>query len=250
MRSATPLSLAATLLLVVCACDSSSSTSTPPGSGSPSKGSTASTGTAPTVAQTPPAKPMPPKTTTPAPTSMPAPSGATGTAASKTTAAGAPDATATLSPTAGNDVRGTVTFTQQGAGVAVHVSLTGLKPGEHGFHVHEKGDCSSSDGMSAGDHFNPMHMQHAGPTAAEHHMGDLGNVTADAQGKVESSFTTQGLALEGMDSIVGRAVIVHERADDLTSQPGGNAGARLACGVIEAAGAPAAATPKAPAAGH
>lgn len=172
-------------------------------------------------------------------------SGATGVK-SKSMAAST-SATATLSPTAGHDVRGTVTFTRQGAGVMVHLSLTGLTPGEHGFHVHEKGDCSSSDGMSAGDHFNAEHSEHGGPQATVRHTGDLGNIVADAQGKVESSFVDERIALDGADSIIGRAVIVHEKADDLTSQPGGNAGARLACGVIEAATAPAA---NAPPAGH
>jgi Cu-Zn family superoxide dismutase len=129
-------------------------------------------------------------------------------------------------------VAGTVTFTGGSDGITVIADITGLKPGMHGFHIHEFGDCSSTDGKSAGGHYNPMHHEHAGPDAANRHMGDLGNIEADASGKAHLQVTDKTLQLSGENSIVGHAVIVHEKADDLKTQPTGDAGGRLACGVI------------------
>lgn len=143
-------------------------------------------------------------------------------------------AVATLNPTQGSEVKGVITFTKTATGVHVTGEITGLKPGEHGFHVHEKGDCSSPDGSSAGGHFNPTGATHGGPDAEKHHAGDMGNITADASGKATLDKTFSFLELSGPHTIVGRGLIVHEKPDDLTSQPAGNAGARLACGVIEA----------------
>ena len=114
----------------------------------------------------------------------------------------------------------------------VIADVTGLTPGKHGFHVHEFGDCSSPDGNSAGAHFNPTHKQHGAPDAADRHAGDLGNIEADAAGKAHLECTDKTMKLLGPDSIVGRAVIVHEKEDDLKTQPTGNAGGRVACGVI------------------
>jgi Cu-Zn family superoxide dismutase len=142
------------------------------------------------------------------------------------------EAIATLSPTEGHNVRGTVTFTQVNNGVRVVADITGLKEGEHGFHVHEKGDCSAPDGSSAGGHFNPTGAPHGGPDSPQHHLGDMGNITADASGKAHLDQVFSFLTLSGTNSIVGHAVIVHGGKDDLTSQPSGNAGARVACGVI------------------
>jgi Cu-Zn family superoxide dismutase len=142
-------------------------------------------------------------------------------------------AVAELSATQGNKVKGKIVFIQEDAGVHVMADVTGLAPGEHGFHIHEKGDCSSPDGKSAGDHFNPTGMPHAGPTDVKRHVGDLGNLTADASGKAQYDRVDAQLAFEGTNSILGRAVIVHATKDDLSSQPAGNAGARIACGVIE-----------------
>lgn len=138
-----------------------------------------------------------------------------------------------LHPTEGNDVAGTVTFTA-GAGGTVDVvgDLTGLTPGQHGFHVHELGDCTAPDGTSAGGHFNPENVEHGGPDAAVRHVGDLGNVDADDSGTAHYERTDSMIALSGPHSIIGRAVIVHQGADDLVSQPTGDAGARVACGVI------------------
>ena len=138
-----------------------------------------------------------------------------------------PSAIAVLSPTEGNDLQGTVTFIQTPEGVRVQANLTGLTAGtEHGFHVHQYGDCSASDGTSAGGHFNPHGADHAGPDAASRHVGDLGNSEATYD-RVDTQ-----LAFEGESSIIGRAVVVHGGTDDLSSQPSGAAGPRIACGVI------------------
>ena len=137
-----------------------------------------------------------------------------------------PSASAVLIATEGNDLQGTVTFIQTPGGVRVQANLTGLTGTEHGFHVHQYGDCSASDGTSAGGHFNPHGADHAGPFAASRHVGDLGNSEATYD-RVDTH-----LAFEGESSIIGRAVIVHGGTDDLSSQPSGAAGPRIACGVI------------------
>jgi superoxide dismutase, Cu-Zn family len=141
-------------------------------------------------------------------------------------------AIAVLHPTAGNTVTGSVTFTKSGDEIKVVADVTGLTPGKHGFHIHEFGDCSSSDGNSAGGHFNPTHKAHGAPDASDRHAGDLGNIEADASGKAHLEWSDKVMKLSGADSIIGHAVIVHEKADDLKTQPTGNAGGRLACGVI------------------
>jgi Cu-Zn family superoxide dismutase len=143
-------------------------------------------------------------------------------------------AEAKLAPTQGNDVKGTVTFTQNDGKTRVVANVTGLKPGKHGFHIHEKGDCSAPDASSAGGHFNPGGHKHGAPEAAEHHSGDLGNIEADAKGRARLNRTVDFLTVaDGPNSVVGKAVIVHAQEDDLQTQPTGNAGGRLACGVIE-----------------
>jgi superoxide dismutase, Cu-Zn family len=141
-------------------------------------------------------------------------------------------AIAVLNPASGSNVSGTVTFTKSGDGVKVVADVTGLKPGKHGFHIHEFGDCSAKDAASAGGHYNPTKHQHAGPDASERHVGDLGNLEADASGKARLEHTDKMLKLSGDNSIVGYAVIVHEKEDDLKTQPTGDAGGRIACGVI------------------
>jgi Cu-Zn family superoxide dismutase len=142
-------------------------------------------------------------------------------------------AVATLSPTQGRTASGTVTFTSVDGGVTVHARVTGLKPNaEHGFHVHEKGDCSSADATSAGGHFNPASAPH-GPQDAPHHAGDMPALKADAGGVAEARFRLSGVSIgSGAADIVGRGVIVHADPDDYRTQPTGNAGARIACGVI------------------
>jgi len=138
-----------------------------------------------------------------------------------------------INGTAGNEnVRGTVTFTESHDGVMVEARITGLTPGAHGFHVHQYGDLSSTDGKSAGGHYNPEGHEHSGPHATRRHIGDLGNLVADANGIAEYSRFDHELELDGPHSIIGRGVIVHAGEDDLMSQPTGNAGARVGYGVI------------------
>jgi Cu-Zn family superoxide dismutase len=146
-----------------------------------------------------------------------------------------PMAVATLTPTQGNNVRGLVMFHERDGHLMAHAQLTGLKPGaEHGFHVHEVGSCASADGTSAGGHFNPGGQPH-GPQAAAHHAGDLPALKADANGSVDQKFMIEGPKIsEGPASLVGRSVIVHAQPDDYATQPTGNSGARVACGVIAA----------------
>ncbi len=141
-------------------------------------------------------------------------------------------AVAVLHPTEGNTVSGTITFTREGNAVKVVADLTGLKPGTHGFHIHEFGDCSARDGMSAGGHFNPASMPHGAPADKQRHAGDLGNIEANQDGKAHLEIADSVLKLDGAGSILGRGVIVHAAPDDLKTQPTGNAGGRQACGVI------------------
>jgi Cu-Zn family superoxide dismutase len=144
-----------------------------------------------------------------------------------------PAASAVLAPTKGSQVSGTVSFTQTGGVVLVEARVKGLSPGLHGFHVHEKGNCTAPDASSAGGHFNPAGMAHGGPSGSPRHAGDLGNLEADGSGVATYRAEVTGISLgTGDDSIIGRAVIVHEKADDLSTQPTGDSGARLACGLI------------------
>ena len=144
-----------------------------------------------------------------------------------------PKAMATLEPTRGNVAAGTVTFQQKGSQVQVTGRITGLKPGqEHGFHIHDKGDCSSGDGMSTGGHFNPTGKPH-GPQGGERHAGDLPSLRADAAGAASLNLRIEGVSIgSGVTDVVGRGLIVHADPDDYKTQPTGNAGARIACAVI------------------
>jgi Cu-Zn family superoxide dismutase len=146
-----------------------------------------------------------------------------------------PSAVATLQPTAGNSAAGTVTFVQHGDHMMVTAKVTGLKPNqEHGFHAHEKGDCSSPDGMSTGGHFNPTGTPH-GPPDGPHHAGDFPMLKADANGNASATFHLTGVTLgSGPADLLRRGVIVHAAPDDYKTQPTGNSGARIACGVIKA----------------
>ncbi len=137
-----------------------------------------------------------------------------------------------IHPTKGHDAHGIVTFTKVKDGVKVIADIEGLKPGKHGFHIHEYGDCSAPDGTSAGGHFNPDGVKHGGPMDKVRHVGDMGNITADANGKAHFEWTDNLLTFRGPHSIIGRGLIVHEGTDDLHSQPTGDAGARAGCGVI------------------
>lgn len=141
-------------------------------------------------------------------------------------------ATADLEPRSGSSVRGTARFAQVGERVHVTGELTGGAPGPKGFHIHEKGDCSAPDAMSAAGHFNPAKTKHGAPGAG--HAGDLGNVTFDAAGNARIDQTVSGIEVsrDPARGIVGRALIVHLQEDDLRTDPTGNAGGRAACGVI------------------
>lgn len=156
---------------------------------------------------------------------------------------GAPihQAVAVLNPTEGHEAEGVVRFTREGDALRVSVRVSGLAPGDHGFHVHELGDCSAADASSAGGHFMPFSNPHGARDAERRHVGDLGNLSADASGVAEADFvdskvTLPGPALSGTASILGRAVVVHAGRDDLASQPSGDAGPRVACGVVGIAG--------------
>ena len=146
-----------------------------------------------------------------------------------------PTATAVLEPRSGSNVRGTVTFTQTGDVVRVSSAVTGHSKGPKGFHIHEKGDCSSADGMSAGGHFNPSGMKHGGPYEPVRHGGDLGNLNFGDDGTAKVNFVVGDISVSSTQAngIIGRAVIVHAAPDDLKTDPTGNAGGRVACGVIK-----------------
>ena len=141
-------------------------------------------------------------------------------------------AVAVIHPTKGNTATGKVTFTREGEGVRIIADIDGLTPGEHGFHIHEYGDCSSPDGVSTGGHFNPTNKRHGCPDSVEHHVGDMGNLEANEKGHAHYDLVNKDIKLEGDQGVVGRAVIIHGSRDDCVSQPVGNAGARIGCGVI------------------
>ena len=152
-----------------------------------------------------------------------------------TMSSGAPGARSQLGATKGNTASGSVTFTQRGDKVVFAANLSGLKPNaEHGFHVHEKGDCSSGDGMSAGGHFNPRAKAHAHYGSSDRHAGDMPNIRTDANGNASYSFESELYTVtDGPSSVVGKAVVIHRDPDDYKSQPAGNSGPRIACGVVQ-----------------
>ena len=144
------------------------------------------------------------------------------------------EAVAVVHPTRGNHCRGVVRFTQVENGLRIVADLEDLAPNSiHAFHIHQYGDCTADNAMSAGSHYDPEKTAHHGsPSDAHRHAGDLGNVTADSQGRVHLDLVQPDLTIGGNNAVLGRSVIVHEKADDLVSQPAGNAGARIGCGVI------------------
>jgi len=141
-----------------------------------------------------------------------------------------------LNPTQGNNVNGKLSIWQKGSDLFIQGEITGLTPGKHGIHIHEKGDCSAPDASSAGGHFNPTSKQH-GIMGKDSHEGDLENVIADDKGiaKVDLKLDASYWMLTGPNSIAGRSIVVHAAEDDLKTQPSGNSGARVACGIIEKA---------------
>jgi Cu-Zn family superoxide dismutase len=157
---------------------------------------------------------------------------------SATPAAQAPaaaKATAAIEGRSGSNLSGNATFTEKsGGGVHVSVDVTGAPEGVHAVHLHDKGDCSAPDASSAGGHFNPTSTTHGSPDAPNHHAGDFGNMTVGADGKGHVELDTTMLSVSaGPNSVMGRGIIVHAKADDMQTQPTGNAGGRIGCGVVK-----------------
>lgn len=143
-----------------------------------------------------------------------------------------------MEPKSGSDVKGEVTFTEENGTVRMEATITGLTPGEHAIHIHEKADCSAEDGTSTGGHWNPTHAKHGKWGDPEgYHRGDIGNITADADGTATLDFSTDEWCLGCEDetkNLIGKAVIVHEGVDDFVTQPTGAAGGRVSCaGIIK-----------------
>ena len=149
-------------------------------------------------------------------------------------AAAGPRASATIEARSGSTLSGTAVFTQTGAGVHIVVEVSNAPQGIHAVHLHEKGDCSAPDATSAGGHFNPTGMAHGSPDAPAHHAGDFGNMTVgeDGHGRLELDSTMLTIA-PGERSVIAHAIVVHAKADDMQTQPTGNAGGRIGCGVVE-----------------
>lgn len=163
-------------------------------------------------------------------------SGTAGTAGNNNAAAAkSTKAMCDLEPTKGNKAKGMVMFTEENGEVKVVADIEGLEPNStHALHIHAGTECGD-DGMKAGGHYNPENHKHGMPDAAEHHAGDFGNLKADASGKAHLELTVKDITINGAkDPIAGHAMILHEKADDGTSQPAGNAGSRIACGLIKA----------------
>lgn len=137
----------------------------------------------------------------------------------------------------GSTVTGEAWFNSADTGkVVLNVKIAGATPGDHAVHLHEKGDCSAPDASSAGAHWNPTNMPHGAPDAAQHHAGDYGNIKVGADGTGSMNLSVSGITVDASNTgVIGRALIVHEKADDLKTQPTGNAGGRVGCAVIQAA---------------
>ncbi len=185
-------------------------------------------------AETPPSPPTPPgPTNTETAAATPASANATPSAA-HATLAGAPPNEPAANP--GKSVGGNLQFVTAPGAVQLTGQIAGLTPNaEHGFHIHQTGDCSAPGFKNAGEHFNPEGAMHGAPDSATHHLGDLAAVKADATGIANVSATIAGATLNdgGPHDLIGKALIVHAKPDDYKTQPSGNSGDRIACGVIE-----------------
>ncbi len=148
------------------------------------------------------------------------------------TMASGPTAKAEMMGRSGTSVTGQVSLQEVAGGLHIRATVSGLVPGEHGFHVHEVGDCSAPDGTSAKGHFNPTGHAHGHHAKSERHAGDLPNLVADSQGNARYDQTVSGLSLSGANGVLGRALVIHADPDDYKSQPAGNSGKRVSCGVI------------------
>ncbi len=181
----------------------------------------------------PPAAPPEPPPGTVDPMTSPQPADQTPTTSAGQAGVGA---SAELKATEGNGVSGTLMLSSEGPGVRITGSIAGLLPSStHGFHVHENGDCSAPDASSAGEHYNPTSQPHGDPAGTAHHVGDMPNVTSNAEGIAELDAVIDGLSLRTGEpnDIIGRAIVVHEKADDYKTQPSGNSGKRIACAIIK-----------------
>lgn len=161
---------------------------------------------------------------------------ATAVASESASEPAAATASAALAARSGSKVSGTLEFRAEAEGVRIAGTISGVEAGStHGFHLHETGDCSADDATSAGPHFNPAGHAHGHPGQGEHHAGDIPNLVADANGDIAVDVVVPGVSLRdgGQGDIAGRAIVLHATADDYASQPAGNSGARIACGVIE-----------------
>ncbi len=148
-----------------------------------------------------------------------------------------PTAQAQVQARSGSQVNGTVSFTPRADGVVVEARISGLTPGPHGFHVHEAGDCSAADASSAKGHFNPANHPHGHHGKVERHAGDLPNMVADANGNAIYRAEVRGMQVtSGAAGIIGRSVVIHADPDDYQSQPAGNSGRRVGCGIIAGRG--------------
>ena len=193
-------------------------------------------GTAGCDRQTPDQTP-PPAPVAAAPAPAPAPPASTMPTPAPNVGSTMAQARVELKSTQGQTANGNLVLERaaSGPGVRLHGTLAGLQPnGTHGFHIHENGDCSAPDGSSAGGHFNPDGKPHGKPDQSEHHVGDIFSVTADANGvgQVDAVADRATLGDGGVTDVLGKAVIVHAKPDDYTTQPTGDAGGRIACGVI------------------
>ncbi len=143
------------------------------------------------------------------------------------------EAIAIINPTEGNSCKGWVKIEKMGSSVRITAEISGLEPNtQHGFHIHRFGDCSSPDGKSAGGHYNPQKEEHALPPEPHRHAGDLGNLLADSNGVAHYERTVKMLSIIGrVNPILGRSFVIHADPDD-GSQPTGNSGDRIGCGVI------------------
>jgi superoxide dismutase, Cu-Zn family len=159
---------------------------------------------------------------------------ATNAAADAISSATAPAGSAKIDPRSGSALSGSAKFVDVDKGLGVHVEVENAAPGLHGVHIHEKGDCNDPKAMSAGGHYNPnAGPHHGGPATPVRHGGDLGNMEVQANGKGALDVVVQDLTVAGLENgVVGRAIVVHEKADDLQTDPAGNSGARIGCGVI------------------
>jgi len=142
------------------------------------------------------------------------------------------EAKAVISSTNGNDIRGTVRFTKVDQGVQIIATIDGLTPGEHGFFIHEFGECKGKDSDSIGAHYNPTHHQHGKP-GEDSHVGDLGNLLADEKGHAYYEAINKVIKLQGRNSVMGRSIVIHADRDDYKTQPAGASGVKIGCGVIE-----------------